>query len=147
MNILIKKKDIGNYLILQEPYIMIDNLIKATEEGFVTDFEISPDNIFLEERLFREYGMIENIAQSGAVGLVFMNSESQNGIVDGFLVGISKLNVHGLPGIADRILTTVKPMAYYANMVMLKGEIKLNNRLLLDCEIKLVGNERLEINS
>ena len=147
MKMLIIKKNIGNYFLLQEPYIMIDNLIKATEEGFITDFEISQDNIFLEDGLFREYGMIENIAQSGAVGLVFMNSASQNGTVDGFLAGISKLNVHGLPGIAHRIRTTVKPLAYYANMVLLKGEIELENRLLLDCEIKLVGNEKLEINS
>jgi len=120
---------------------MVDNLIKAEEEEIITDFEILPDNIFLEDELFLEHGMIENIAQSGAVGLVFMNSNSQNIIVDGFLVGISKLNVHGHAEINNKVRTTVKPLAFYDNMVLLKGEIELNNRILIDCEIKLVGNE------
>jgi len=137
---LIEKKDIGNYFLLQEPYIMIDNLVTASEEDIVTDFEISSENFFLENGFFTEYGMIENIAQSGAVGLVFMNYDSGNSVVDGFLVGISKLNVHGLAGIGDKLHTTVRPLAFYDNMVMLKGEILLENKLLLDCEIKLAGN-------
>ena len=120
---------------------MVDSLLSASEEKIVTDFEIQKENVFLKEDVFMAYGMIENIAQSAALGLAYLNPGSERVLGEGFLAGISKLNVFGLPEIQDNISTSIVPQVYFDNMVMLSGEVEANGKLLLDCEIKLVSNE------
>ena len=95
-----KKDRISDMDILQlipqrEPMVLVSGLLSASEKSVTTWLQIEEGNIFVKDGRLQESGLIENIAQSGAVGLVFMNSETSSIIVDGFLVGISKLNVHG----------------------------------------------------
>lgn len=118
---------------------MIDNLIEATTETFKTDFLILHNNIFVEKGILREFALIENIAQSSSVGLAFFKKYSGGKPVDGFIGGISKLELYDLPKVNDTVYTIVNLIVQIENMFLLKGENYLNGRKLLECELKLVG--------
>ena len=118
----VSKEQIESFIPQRAPFIMIDNLIEATSDKFETDFLVLSDNIFLEGEVLREFALIENIAQSGAVGLGFLNRESKTRPVDGFIGGISKLKVHDLPKVNDKIYTIVTIIQQLGNMYLLKGE-------------------------
>jgi len=135
----IGKAQIESFIPQRAPFIMIDNLIEVTSTTFETDFEILPDNIFLEEERLREFALIENIAQSSAVGLGFLNMSTHTMQIDGFIGAISKLKVHDLPKVNDKIFTMVTLLHQFDNMYLLKGESFVNNKRLIECEVKLVG--------
>lgn len=135
----VSKEKIKSFIPQREPFIMIDNLIEVTKEKFETDFIILPNNIFLEDNLLQEFALIENIAQSSAAGLYFLNMSSGSKPVDGFIGAVSKLKLYDLPKVNDKINTIVTPLHQFGNMYLVKGENFLNGKLLLECEMKLAG--------
>ncbi len=135
----ISKAEIENYIPQRAPFIMIDNLLASTPEKFETDFRVLQDNIFVEEDVLREFALIENIAQSSSAGLAIFKKSSGKKLVDGFIGGISKLRLYELPKVGDTIYTTVTLIAEIQNMFLLRGESFLNERKLIECELKLVG--------
>ncbi len=135
----ISKKDIDQFIPQRSPFIMIDNLIEADENRFETDFEIYPQNIFLEGDDFREFGLIENIAQTGAVGISFLNIGKSLAPRDGFMGAISKLKLYDLPKVGDKISTVVSILVKFGEMYSLKGESFVKKKRLIECELKLVG--------
>jgi len=136
---IISKEQIESFIPQRPPFIMVDNLIEVTSNTFETDFQVLPDNIFLEAEVLREFALIENIAQSSAVGLGFLNMSTQTIQIDGFIGAISKLKVHDLPKVNDKIFTMVTLLHQFDNMYLLKGESFANNKILIECEVKLVG--------
>lgn len=135
----ISKAEIEHYIPQRAPFIMIDNLVLATPEKFETDFRILPDNIFVEEGLLREFALIENIAQSSSAGLAVFKRYSGEQLVDGFIGGVSKLKLYELPKVGDTVYTIVNLVAEIQNMFLLRGETFINERKLIECELKLAG--------
>lgn len=135
----IDKSLIEAYIPQRAPFIMVDNLIEATAERFETDFRVLPDNIFLEGNTLREFALIENIAQSCAAGIAFLNRSIEHEPKDGLMGGLAKLKVHQLPKANDLIFTQITVLHQLGNMYLCKGENYVGNDIYLECEIKLVG--------
>ncbi len=137
----ISKENIKLFIPQREPFIMIDNLIEVSEDRFVTDFKVSFDNIFLERAVLREFALLENIAQSSAAGLGFLNKDLL-GLPDGFIGGISNLVLYDLPRVNDCLHTVVTKLTQLGNMYLLKGESYVADKKLVECKLKLVGMAR-----
>jgi predicted hotdog family 3-hydroxylacyl-ACP dehydratase len=133
------KDQIEAYLPHRAPFIMVDNLIDATENRFETNFQVLPENIFLEDGKLREFALIENIAQSSAAGIAFLNRSASSKPKDGLIGGISKLIVHAFPKVNDKIYTVVIKLHQLGNMYLLRGENYADDQKLIECEIKLVA--------
>jgi len=142
----VSKAEIESFIPQRAPFIMVDNLLEATPVQFETDFLVTPDNIFLEGDILREFALIENIAQSTAAGLGFINKSSTDMPVDGFIGGISKLVVHQLPKVNDTVDTIVTILLQLENMYLLRGENFVDGKKLVECELKLAGIKRLPSN-
>ena len=50
-----------------------------------------------------------------------------------------KLKVYYLPNVNDKIYTIVTSLHQFENMYLLKGENYVNDKKLMECNIKLVG--------
>jgi 3-hydroxyacyl-[acyl-carrier-protein] dehydratase len=136
---IISKENIESYIPQRAPFIMIDNLVEATDELFKTDFEVLVSNIFVEKGILREFALVENIAQTSTAGLAVTKKYGERKTIEGFIGGISKLKLYGLPKVSDSIHTTVALIAQFENMFLLKGANYVKGKKLLECEIKLVG--------
>ncbi len=135
----ISKEEIKSFIPQRAPFIMIDNLINATTESFFTNFEILPDNIFVENGVLREFGLIENIAQSCSAGIAFTRFNNSNKNLDGYIGSLTTLQLYDLPKINVTIDTTIFLIAQFNNMYLLKGKNFVDGKKLLECELKLVG--------
>ncbi|MEY3237377.1 MAG: hypothetical protein RI883_1478 [Bacteroidota bacterium] len=137
---LVSKENIKSVIPQREPFVMVDNLLAVNDEVYTTNFVVNPNNIFLENECLQEYGLIENIAQSCAAGISYtkMNTAEQMG--EGFIGSISKLTLHELPKVNDTLTTIITKKFEVGNMFLLHGKVLLNERLLIECELKLVGN-------
>ncbi len=118
---------------------MVDNLIEASSDRFVTNFTILPSNIFVDGDCLDAFGLIENIAQSAAIGINYVKTNLAAKPIAGFIAAVTKLKLYELPKVNEEIYTTVTPLHQYANMHLVRGENVVDGKLILECEIKLAG--------
>jgi predicted hotdog family 3-hydroxylacyl-ACP dehydratase len=136
---LIPKSQILDYIPQKPPFVMIDELVEASEKGFTTTFTIAEDNVLLENNRFKEVGLIENIAQTAAAGFTYLdkqNSASEEPKI-GFIGSVNRLICHKTPNLHDKIETTVTPEMTFENITLVKGEVKLNGETIITCELKI----------
>lgn len=135
---LIDQDHITNYLPQRPPFVMIDNLLEAGGDRYVSSFLILPDNLYVENGEFREFGLIENLAQTGAAGIRYTSTTGAD-LTDGFIGAVSKLTIFALPKVGDHIRSVVATLHKFDNLYLLKGECFAHGKKLLECEMKLAG--------
>lgn len=136
---IITKQKIEEFIPQRPPFVMIDNLVEASEEIFKSDFKIVPGNIFLDKGFLREFALIENIAQTSSAGLALTKKFTGTNKPDGYLGGISKLKLYELPKLNDSIYTIVHLLVRFENMFLVKGVNYRDGQMLMECEMKLAG--------
>lgn len=103
--------DIKHYLPHRKPMLMVDWILELSHQEVKTVFEIKNDNVFVENAVFAEVGLIENAAQtcSSIVGQSFFLDENHQVKDDveviGFISGIKKVKVLSLPKVGTNINT------------------------------------------
>ena len=70
-NVIADGKTILQFIPQREPMVMVEKLHKAEGGQTIGSFEIKDDNIFCKDGFLQEPGLIENIAQTAAVGVGF----------------------------------------------------------------------------
>jgi len=136
----ISKENIKSFIPQREPFIMIDNLLDASQTKFESNFHVTNENIFLKNEILLEPALIENIAQTCAAGFGFVQSQFEGKPRLGFIGAVSKLEVHSLPKVNSTINTHVVVTHQLDNIFLVKGENFCNGKKLLECEMKIVVN-------
>lgn len=136
---LVNKDSITKYIPQRPPFVMIDELIAASEEGFHTTFTIEDTNLFLENGLLSESSLIENIAQTCAAGFGYVNSQKGDSEGQlGFIGAISKLSVSNQAKLGDKITTNVTILTSFDAIHLIEGIATSNGVELLKCQMKIV---------
>lgn len=119
------------------PIVMVDKLISAEEGKTITGLTIQPDNIFVMDGLFREPGIIENIAQSAAVGVGWVCSHTGEPVPTGFIGAIKNLVIHFMPEAYSEITTEVTIEHQVMEATIIRGCVFFQGRLVAECEMKI----------
>ena len=91
----LRQVDIHGLLPQQEPFVMIGTLTCFNEVRTVTETTITADNIFVDNGRFSASGLIENVAQTCAVRIGFVNKFILgNGIQIGVIGAVRKLVIN-----------------------------------------------------
>ena len=122
---------------------MIGVLTYFDEVRTVTETTIRPDNLFVDEGRFSASGLIENIAQTCAARIGFVNKYiRQQGIQLGFIGAIRNLEVRRLPRVGQTITTTVDVIEDIFGMTLAEATITCEGETLVTTQIKIaVKNE------
>lgn len=131
-------EDVLSLIPHRPPFVLVERLVSAGEDSFVTEFEIRPGNILVRDGLFSEAGMLENIAQSAALGFGYAGKKHGQEPKIGYIGAISRVEVFTLPRVGDRMTTYVKVMHRLDPVVMVYGTCYRGEEKLLEGEIKLV---------
>ena len=100
--------DIHELLPQQEPFVMIGHLVFLDQVQTVTETVIRADNLFVEDGRFSASGLIENIAQTCAARIGYVNKYiMKKGIQIGFIGAVRNMDIVALPKVGDTIVTTV----------------------------------------
>ena len=143
--------DIKRYLPHRAPMLMVDLILKMNNEYAETIFEIKADNIFIENNLLTESGLIENMAQtcSSIVAKDYLVDENNQDIegadVIGFISAIKKLKINALPKVGDIITTKTSLVSKFVtdtySLCTMSCHTFSGNELLLEGEINLYIQE------
>ncbi|MCX6278723.1 MAG: 3-hydroxyacyl-ACP dehydratase [Bacteroidetes bacterium] len=119
------------------PMVMVERLIEMFDKTAVTSLVIREDNVFCENGLFLEPGLIENMAQTAAAGAGAKPGIKPNGAPLGFIGGIRNLKIKELPKVGEEIITSVTVMHEIFDATVVQAEIMLNNRVIASGELKI----------
>lgn len=139
--------DIQNYLPHRAPMLMVDLILDINSSFVETTFLIKEDNIFVDNNIFVEAGLIENTAQtcSAIVGKKYFfeedGTENENVNVIGFISALKNLKIHSLPKAGNTIITKAILVSKFIGddytLCTMSCESLLEDKLLLECEINL----------
>lgn len=127
--------------------LMVDLILDINSSFVETTFLIKEDNIFVDNNIFVEAGLIENTAQtcSAIVGKKYFfeedGTENENVNVIGFISALKNLKIHSLPKAGNTIITKAILVSKFIGdnytLCTMSCESLLEDKLLLECEINL----------
>ena len=134
--------DIHELLPQQEPFVMVGKLTAFDEKRTVTETVIKEDNIFVSNGEFAASGLVENIAQTCAARIGYVNKYIlKKGIQLGFIGAIRNLEITGFPKVGDVITTCVTVIDDVLGMTLANAVVTCNGETLATTEIKIAVKE------
>ena len=130
--------DIHTLLPQQEPFVMVDRLIQIDEKSFATETQVKVENIFVDDGCLSASGLIENIAQTCAARIGFVNKYIlQKGIQIGFIGAVRNLEILSLPQVGQTITTKVEVVEEVFGMTLAKATVTCEGETLVTTEMKI----------
>ena len=130
--------DIHELLPQQEPFVMVGQLVHFDMTRTVTETTIGSENMFVEKGQMTASGLIENIAQTCAARIGYVNKYIlKKGIQIGFIGAIRNLEVKALPAVGDTIRTTVDVVEEVFGMILANASIECNGVTMVTTEMKI----------
>ncbi len=134
--------DIHELLPQQEPFVMISSLVRFDMQTTVTETIVSADNMFVEDGVFTAPGIVENIAQTCAARIGYVNKYIlKKGIQLGFIGAIRDLKVKDLPKVGDTITTTISVIDSVFGMTLVDAVVLNNGAEVVSAQMKIAVKE------
>lgn len=134
--------DIHELLPQQEPFVMIGKLTHFDMEKTVTETVVKDSNIFTENGVFIASGVIENIAQTCAARIGYVNKYIlKKGIQLGFIGAIRNLQLHRCPIVGETIKTTILTIEEIFGMTLVKSTVCVGDEVIAESEMKIALSE------
>lgn len=134
----LRKIDVHELLPQQEPFVMIGSLIHFDKRVTITETEVKAGNIFVDNGCFSASGLMENIAQSCAARIGYVNKYILKKSVQlGFIGAVRNFDIISLPKIGDVITTKVEIKEEVFGMTLASAIIKSNGKILATTDIKI----------
>lgn len=129
--------DILNYIPQRHPFVMIDDLLSAEQDFVVTQFKIKEGQTLVEEGVFSESGLLENIAQTAAAHAGYFFVQKNLSVPVGYIANIKNLRIISLPPVNTILKTSVRFVNQIMNMALAEGEISVNGNVICTCEVRI----------
>jgi|SRR6185436_6999542 len=134
---LITKEYITEFIPQKHPIVMVDELLYCDEKRTVSRFTIHPENIFVRDGKFREQGLIENMAQTGALKAGYESRRLGIEPMVGFIGAIKDLKIYYLPAIGSEVRTEIVITNEVFNITIIRASTFCNEQLIAECEMKI----------
>lgn len=130
--------DIHTLLPQQEPFVMVDTLTGFSREGITTETVVRADNLLAEAGHLSAEGVMENIAQTCAARIGFVNRYIlRQSIQVGFIGAIRNFHIHRLPETGETITTHVRLVEEIFGMVLASATVTGERGPVAETEIKI----------
>ena len=129
---------VSDLLPQRPPFVMLDALTHFDEVITRTRLQVAKDNIFVEDGTFTESGIIENIAQTCAARMGYINKYIYSDKVKiGFIGSIKNLIINELPKVGDELKTTIEVVSEVFAITLVNAKVEVEDKLIASCEMKI----------
>jgi len=140
-NVIATGEEILHFIPQRPPMVMVEKLHKAEGGQTIGSFEVKQENIFCKDGYLQEPGLIENIAQTAAVGVGFEYRNEDKDVPTGYIGAVQKLTIHKLPEVGKNIVTEINVEHKVFNTTLINGKITCDDELIADCTMKIFLDE------
>jgi predicted hotdog family 3-hydroxylacyl-ACP dehydratase len=120
--------------------IFVDSLIEYCSSFYFSSFIPQKNTLFCQNGFFEESGIIENMAQTAALGVGYDAVQNNKPVPLGFIGAIKNLSLYQLPKIENTISTKVTVLHTVLNASIVKAEIFQFEKLMAEGELKIFLN-------
>jgi predicted hotdog family 3-hydroxylacyl-ACP dehydratase len=135
---LLEKEAVENLLPQKFPFVMVDKMYSFTENTLVSGLKIQNDNIFFDNNIFLEAGLIEHMAQSVALHTGYEFFLRNEKAPTGYIGSIKEIEIKKLPKVNDTIQSTVTIIQEFAGITLVDIVTTLNNEEIANGQMKTV---------
>lgn len=127
----------------REPFIAVGRLLHFDMETTITLTKITAESLFVSNGELSSSGVIENIAQTCATRIGYINKYIlKKGIQIGFIGAIRKLEICRLPKVGETIKTTINVVEEVFGMTLVSASVFVGEELIADTEMKIAVKEQ-----
>lgn len=136
--------DIHELLPQQEPFVMVDKLTHFDEKKTCTRFTVRQDNLFVEAGRLDACALAENIAQTCAARLGYVNKYIlKRAIQVGFIGAIRGMRVFDTPKVGDVLDTLIEVVEQIMDLTLVNAIVKMGEKTLATAEMKIALAEEV----
>ena len=137
-NAVIGREQITDYIPQRFPIVMVDEFFGIEDNVSYSAITVREDNLFMENGLFNESGILEHIAQSCALRVGYICKQENKPIPIGYIGAVKKMKIFKLPGVGEKLFTSVRIMQEVFDITLVTTEVRsLNDTLIASCEMKI----------
>jgi predicted hotdog family 3-hydroxylacyl-ACP dehydratase len=134
---LISGEEIKEYIPQREPIIMVDAFYGIEGNRSFTGLAVAEDNIFVEDGLLNESGIIEHIAQSCAVRVGYACRQQNVPVPIGYIGALKNMKISALPQVGQRLFTAVAILQEVFDITLVSVEVSVEEAVIAVGEMKI----------
>lgn len=140
---LIGKQHITDYIPQRPPIVMVSSLEHISDDGkeCETSLEVSEDNIFIENGVLNESGIVEHMAQSAALKAGYFFKSKEEPIPIGYIGKITSLNVLNLPPVNGVIRSIIKENMQFGAATIVDVQTFQGETLIAEAQLNIYTQE------
>lgn len=139
----IQKIDIQTLLPQRPPFLMVDALVNYDEPSISTAFQVREDCVFVQDGEMLSSGIIENMAQSSAARIGYINKYVLNLPVKiGFIGAVRKLKIHRSPKVGETLVTTITAVQEIFGITLVDAVVKVGEDIIAEASLKTALGEK-----
>ena len=123
------------YIPQRPPFVLVDNLLSCNEEVVVTEFHIPDDHVLVENGFLSEAGLLENVAQTCAARIGWLNHDKP--IPIGVIGAVNNFGYTALPPAGATITTSVTVASAVFEALIVHAEIQCDGKAVAQCDMKV----------
>ncbi len=135
-----KLEDIGVTTLLpqQRPFVLIDRLLSVADEMTSTSFVVSRDSMFVDNGQLDPCAYVENIAQTCAARLGYINKYIYHrDVCIGFIGAIKNLDVMRPAQVGETLTTTIKVREEVMQLTLVDATVSVGQETVCTAEMKI----------
>lgn len=129
--------DILELIPQRPPFLLVDRLEDFEPEKSVTSFEVKPDGILVRAGRLSEAGLMENIAQSCAARIGYINRTKNETVKLGIIGAVKGLVINEMPEAGSRLETIVEVVSEVFAITLVDAKVMSEGRVLASCQMKI----------
>lgn len=134
----LEKIDVLTLLPQRPPFVMIDCLTHFDEVVTTTRFAVREDNLFMEGGVLNSCALVENIAQTCAARMGYINSYiCKENVKLGFIGAIKRLEIVRPAREGEVLTTSIEVIQEVGAVTMVNATVKVGDETIVTAEMKI----------
>lgn len=119
------------------PFIMIDRLVFSDEVVTTTKFLVRSDNIFMEGDVLNACALVENIAQTCAARMGYINYVNHEKVRIGFIGSVRNLNILRPVRLGELLTTSIEVKEEVMQLTLVEASVRVGDETVVTAEMKI----------
>ena len=132
--------NVAPYIPQRPPVLVVDSFLECSNSLIITEYKIPQDHIFVQDRYLSSAGLIENIAQTCATRIGWLNRDKPVKI--GVIGSVSNLEIFRLPCVGQSLTTRVDVLSEIFEATVVHAEIKCDGEAIVRCDMKVFVSDQ-----
>jgi len=119
------------------PIVMVDEFVGIEENVSRTRFTVCDGNLFVDNELLSECGLIEHIAQSAAARVGYIFKSNNRPIPLGYIGSVNDFKLAENPKVGDTIETTIEVLHEVFGITLIGARCSVGGQEIASCKMKI----------